>query len=86
MFLFNMLSSVGKSVVLFVVTECPLPLPTFSHAHKTSNPVKISLGESVKYACNRGYIADGQSTSILCDKDPSSQGVKWTGNFTCRSK
>ncbi|XP_068683795.1 complement factor H-related protein 4-like [Montipora foliosa] len=68
------------------ITECSLPLPTFSHAHITSNPVKITLGQSVKYACDRGYIADGQSTSILCDKDPSSQGVKWTGNFTCRKK
>lgn len=66
--------------------ECTLPPPAFAHANVTSLPVPNRVGNSVEYACHRGYTAGNQSTSILCDKDPSLQGVKWTGNFTCKKK
>ena len=70
----------------FVFEECTLPPPSFAHANVTSVPVPNKGGDSVEYACHHGYTAGNQSTSILCDKDPSFQGVKWTGNFTCKSK
>lgn len=66
--------------------ECTLPPPAFAHANVTSLPVPNKVGNSVEYACHHGYTAGNQSTSILCDKDPSLQGVKWTGNFTCKKK
>lgn len=66
--------------------ECTLPPPAFAHANVTSLRVPSKVGNSVEYACHRGYTAGNQSTSILCDKDPSLQGVKWTGNFTCKKK
>ena len=64
-----------------------MPPPTFAHANITSNPVLNSKGSYVDYDCNDGYFADpNQPTQVLCDKDPSSDGYKWSGNFTCKSK
>lgn len=62
-----------------------MPPPTFAHANITY-PVQNSKGSYVDYSCNDGYLADHLPTRILCDKDPSSHGYKWSGNFTCESK
>lgn len=63
-----------------------MPPPTFAHANITTYPVQNSKGSYVDYSCNGGYLADHPPTRILCDKDPSSHGYKWSGNFTCESK
>ena len=60
--------------------------PPFAHAHITSNPVLNTKGSYVEYACDVGYVSDNRPTRLLCDKDPKTQGYKWSGNFTCESE
>lgn len=74
--------------VLFIFQSvgCPLPPPTIPYAHVTSNPVLNTKGSYVKYACDLGYVSDDHPTRLLCDKDPNTQGYKWSGNFTCQSE
>ena len=80
-----LLLKVGVTFIL--CSGCPMPPPTFAHANITTHPVLNSKGSYVDYSCNDGYyLADDQKTRILCDKDPSSHGYKWSGNFTCKSK
>ena len=70
----------------FPAVGCPLPPPTFPNAHVTSHPVSNTKGSYVNYACDLGYASEHHLTRLLCDKDPKTQGYKWSGNFTCQSE
>ena len=78
--------SVNNWLLYHLLAGCPLPPPTFAHAHVTSKPVLNTKGSYVEYACNLGYESDDPPTRLLCDKDPKTLGYKWSGNFTCESE